>query len=230
MSRVRALIAMKEKSERVVNKNVRDINGKPLFYWVLSMLSDSKVIDEIIVDTDSKNMEEKIKSYFPNVTIKIRPEHIIGNEVSMNAVVENSLSYFDNDDIIFQTNVTNPLLRLKTVEKAIEEFKSNHCETLLSVNMHYNMFYDKDGVPINHDLANLQRTQDLDPLIEQNHTIHVFKKSAFSRERGKIGYNPHMFVMDAIEAWDIDYEYDFAMAELFLKNRDEFYGILDREQ
>ena len=45
---IKALLFMKEDSERVPNKNLRDFNGRPLFHWILETLSKSKYIEEIL--------------------------------------------------------------------------------------------------------------------------------------------------------------------------------------
>ena len=48
-----ALIPMKACSERVKNKNIRDICGKPLFYYIIETLHNYNNVDKIVVDTGS---------------------------------------------------------------------------------------------------------------------------------------------------------------------------------
>ena len=43
---------MKAHSERVSDKNMRPLCGRPLFHWILDALNDSGVVDEIIINTD----------------------------------------------------------------------------------------------------------------------------------------------------------------------------------
>ncbi len=50
---IKALLFMKEISERVPGKNLRLFFEKPLLYWILKALSDSIYISEIIINTET---------------------------------------------------------------------------------------------------------------------------------------------------------------------------------
>ena len=57
---------MKGNSERVPNKNIRLLNGKPVCHWILEALSRSKYIDEIITRSKTLFLRKEIvmsKSY-----------------------------------------------------------------------------------------------------------------------------------------------------------------------
>ena len=51
---ISAIVPIKRDSQRVEYKNFREINGKPLFYWILSSLNSSDYIDEIIINIDDE--------------------------------------------------------------------------------------------------------------------------------------------------------------------------------
>ena len=57
--RIVALLPMKANSSRVPGKNFRDFCGRPLFYWILSSLLDVSEIDQIIVNTDARDLLSK---------------------------------------------------------------------------------------------------------------------------------------------------------------------------
>jgi len=60
----------------------------------------------------------------------------------------------------------------------------------------------------------LSRTQDLDPIYEENSNFYLFSKSSFlSAKNNRIGKNPAIFKMNKLEAIDIDNEEDFLIAE-----------------
>ena len=54
-----------EHSERVVNKNFRLLAGRPLYCWTLSALLGSGQISRIIIDTDSRKLDDEVASHFP---------------------------------------------------------------------------------------------------------------------------------------------------------------------
>jgi N-acylneuraminate cytidylyltransferase len=76
----------------------------------------------------------------------------------------------------------------------------------------------KDGEPINHDPDNLIRTQDLDPIYEENSCLYLFSRDIFNKRENRLGFNPKMMVMDPIESIDIDEEHDFQLAEYFINH------------
>lgn len=217
-NRVVALLPMKGNSERVPNKNLKLFNGKPLFHWVLNELLKSKYIDEIIVNTDSDLIKKNISDNF-NSKVKVidRPKEIIGDFVSMNEIIAYDISQTEGS-IYLQTHSTNPLLTAKSIDNALEKMKlnidSNVFDSIFSVTKLQTRLYDSQGIPLNHDPDNLERTQDLNPIFEENSNFFIFSKNSFKQARNKrIGKNPLMFEIDKLEAMDIDEPQDFTIAE-----------------
>ena len=72
-----ALLPMKGHSERIPNKNLKLFAGKPLFYWTLKALLDCEMIGNVVINTDSKLIENTVLNLFPKrVIIEKRPEII----------------------------------------------------------------------------------------------------------------------------------------------------------
>jgi CMP-N-acetylneuraminic acid synthetase len=83
--------------------------------------------------------------------------------------------------------------------------------------------WDQLGRPINHNHNILLRTQDLPPVYEENSCLYIFTRENLLTRRNRLGDRPMMFEIPSIEAWDIDEELDFTVAEtLFLR----LYGEL----
>ena len=187
------LLPMKGNSERVPNKNLKLFNGKPLFHAVIDELIKSKYINKVIINTDSDLIAESaINSYQDFVTIHKRPKNIQGDFVSMNKIIEYDLNNSDSD-IYIQTHSTSPLLAIKSLDAAIERMinKVTDFDSIFSVTKIQTRFYDKSGNPYNHDPKKLLRTQDLDPLFEENSGFYIFTKESFKNADNKrIGLNP----------------------------------------
>ena len=116
-----ALLPMKGNSERVPNKNLKQFNGVPLYHIVMNTLIRSKYIDKIIVNTDSDRIKSDIHSNFKErVLIVDRPQEIVGDYVSMNKIIDYDLS-IHAADLYLQTHSTNPLLKTKSIDAAIEK-------------------------------------------------------------------------------------------------------------
>lgn len=219
MNDITALLPMKGHSERVPGKNIKLCAGKPLYQWVLESLVNTQSIKTIIVNTDSDKIANATKKY-PKVVIHMRPVNLCGDMVSMNDIIKYDLSNSEGEHYI-QTHVTNPLLKTATLETAITKYFENLAtnDSIFSVTEMHSRLYDSNLKPINHDPNKLIRTQDLDPIYEENSNFFIFSKNGFNKLSARIGITPSIYPMDRHEALDIDTEQDFAVADAVLRVR-----------
>lgn len=223
--KITALLPMKGTSERVPNKNMRNFDGEPLYHAIMKSLIASKYIDKVVINTDSDIIATDAKENFgDNVIIIDRPQSIQGGNVSMNVIIDYDLKQLDGEYFL-QTHSTNPLLRTETIDKAIETyFECMHegsCDSVFGVTRVQTRFYDKDAKPVNHNPEELLRTQDLEPLYEENSNFYIFSKESFKKSGNKrIGVNPKIMEVNKLEAVDIDEPEDFKLAELLHIHKD----------
>lgn len=219
-----ALVPMKGISERVPDKNIRTLNQKPACHWVLESLSSSDYINEIIVNTDSEKIKD-IVSIFEKVKVLDRADYLLGNEISIQPLIEHDLG-FSRNEFILQTHSTNPLLTTKTIDLAIESYLQNISthDSLMSVTPIKQRFYFQDGKAINHDPRKLIQTQLLEPIYHENSCMYIFSKQLNRALGSRIGSNPFFFEMNPFEATDIDEWHDFHWAEYLLKNRNNLFA------
>ena len=228
--RIVALLPMKANSERVKGKNFRDFGGKPLFKWVLDTLLSVSEIDLIVINTDARHiLAEYGLIDNERILIRDRSEEICGDLVSMNLIIQDDIKNIDSD-IYLMTHTTNPFLSRHSVQAAIEKFqitvKAGDADSLFTVNKVQDRFYDVDVQPINHDPANLIRTQDLNPWYQENSNLYLFSKDSFYKTDARIGANPTMLVTATYESTDIDTPDDWELGEVMV----EYYrkkGILN---
>lgn len=211
--RIVALVPMRHNSERVPQKNFREFNGKPLFYWILNTLSKCPSVDAIYVDTNSPTIKENAPAVSKKVAIIDRPAHLCAGETPMNEILLHDVSLIDADYYL-QTHVTNPLLKAETIERAIQTFlDSGEHDSLFAVTRLQTRLWNEQGAPVNHNLEILLRTQDLPPIFEENSNLYIFTKETLRARKNRIGTRPLMFEIPWHEACDIDEEIDFRVAE-----------------
>jgi CMP-N-acetylneuraminic acid synthetase len=173
-----------------------------------------------VIDTDSATIEKYVTQTFPDVQLISRPENLRAGTVPMNDVLLYDVRQVEAD-FYLQTHSTNPLLRTETISHAVETYlnKLLSYDTLFSVTGLQVRLWDKDARPINHNPAVLQRTQDLAPVFEENSNLYIFPRNVLEERGTRIGERPLMFQIDRMEAWDIDEEMDFEIAEFLYLNR-----------
>ncbi len=216
--RVVALVPMKAHSERVSNKNTRLLAGRPLYHHILETLEHTYVVDQVVINTDSDEIADGAKKAFSKVRVIHRPEELRGDLVSMNRIIAHDLEQ-TSGDIYLQTHATNPLLKSSTLSEALNRFaKAENYDSLFTVTRLQTRLYTADGTPINHNPEELIRTQDLQPVYEENSCVYVFTKDSFSAAGDKrIGKKPMLFETEQLESIDIDDENTFNLAEILAR-------------
>lgn len=216
-----ALLPMKANSQRVTGKNFKDFNGKPLFRWILDTLLSIKDIDNVVINTDAREILAK-NGLIENdqIIIRDRRPEICGDMISMNLIIEDDIENIDAD-IYIMTHTTNPLVKSETIRRALKLFRikeqRGEADSLFSVDKIQTRFYREDCSPVNHDPSNLLRTQDLEPWYEENSNFYFFTKEAFRTTNGRIGKNPIMFETPKLESIDIDTPDDWSFGLIAAK-------------
>ena len=215
-----ALLPMKANSERVTGKNFRDLCGKPLFRWVLDTLLSVSEIEKVIINTDARKiLSENGLVDSEKVVIRDRKPEICGDYVSMNEIIDDDIKNF-NSDLYLMTHTTNPFLSKKSIEKSINAYKkgllNKTADSLFTVNKMQERFYNSNVTPLNHDPAELIRTQDLEPWYVENSNLYIFTKDSFAATKARIGSNPLIFETPPDESIDIDTQNDWDFAEVMI--------------
>ena len=212
-----ALLPMKANSVRVKGKNFRDFCGKPLFRWILDTLLDVEEIDQIIINTDARQiLAANGLVGTDRIIIRDRKPEICGDHVSMNLVLGDDVACVPAD-LYLMTHTTNPLMSAETIRKAIEAFlkaqEAGHSDSLFTVDKVQTRFYRSDCSPVNHDPDNLIPTQNLEPWFEENSNLYIFTADSFSKTKARIGKKPMMYESPFFESIDIDTatDWDFAV-------------------
>jgi CMP-N-acetylneuraminic acid synthetase len=212
---ITALLPMKGHSERVHNKNMRIFAGAPLFHRMASTLERSSLVSSIIINTDSSTIAGNALEHFNKVIITDRPKDLQGDLVSMNKIIAHDIGLCEGEHFL-QTHSTSPLISLEGLEAAIRKYFEVIAEgydSLFSVTRLQTRLYDRCGQPINHCADELLRTQDLAPVYEENSCLYLFSRTSFAASEKRIGSNPFLLEIPREEAWDIDEEMDFQVAE-----------------
>ncbi len=213
MDRIVAVVPMRNESERVPGKNYRELGGRPLYHHIVETLLACRRIGHVVIDTDSDRIRADARDVFPAVEVIDRPPHLRDGKISMNDVLMHDVTRI-TADLYVQTHATNPLLRPGTVAKAVDALvDGTESDSLFGVTRLQTRLWSAEGKPMNHDRRVLVRTQDLSPVFEENSCLYLFTRESLEQHRNRIGERPILFEIPREEAWDIDEEVDFEIAQ-----------------
>ena len=215
--KIKALIAVRSGSERVVNKNLRPFAGANLLELKIKQLKAIRELDGIIVNSNDDRMLE-IADKLEVETVKREPQYATSN-VSMSDVYKNMAENF-NGDVVVYANVTNPLVNSESYSNAIKTFKeiSNKFDSLNSAHL-VKEFMFLDNKPVNYDLEHQPRSQDLPNIYALNFAFSILTKEYMIKYKNVVGQTPYMYELTESEAIDIDTEFDFEIAEFLYKKK-----------
>lgn len=204
-----AVVPMKLNNSRLPKKNTKSFtNGKPLCNYILSTLLSVEEIDEVFVYCSNP----EIKKYIPqNVKYLCRSVDLDSDLTSMTEV----LSCFEKKvsaDVYVMTHTTAPFISKSSIKKGINAVLSGKYDSSFSVKKVQDFLW-MGGKPLNYDLSNIPRTQDLPVFWEETSGFYIYKSDVMSKLHRRIGENPFMVEVDEIQAIDIDEPEDFFIAD-----------------
>ena len=209
-------------SQRVKQKNIRLLNGKPLISHIVDTAVKSQVFDEIYINSESDIFRETAEYY--KIKFYKRPEHLSSNTATNDDFVLDFIKNVEGD-LLVQLLCTSPFITVEEIINFIQEIKDKKLDTLISVkNEQIECVFD--GKPINFDeKGQTLPSQDLKPIQAYACGIMGWKYDSFFQNmkkfdsgyhggNGKIGY----FELKGFSTIDIDNEEDFQLAELVSKS------------
>ena len=123
--RVIAIIPARSGSKGVPNKNIRMLGGYPLIAWSISAAKKTRLINEVVVSTDSEEYAQIANNYGASVPF-LRPVSLSKDDSSDLSCIQHALGEIRNingrPDIIVHLRPTTPLRDPKLIDSAIEDF------------------------------------------------------------------------------------------------------------
>lgn len=214
--KIKALVAVRSGSVRVLNKNIRPFAGTTLLDIKIKQLLKIRGLDGIVVNSNDEEILSIAARY--NVETVLRDQHFASNEVTMSAVYANMAENFSGDTVMY-SNVTNPLFEVASIENMIKIYKDGgDFDSVNSVNS-IKEFMWLDGKAINYDPSQQPRSQDLPNIQAINFAISLISRSNMIQFRNVVGHKPFLYEISETEAVDIDTQLDFDIAEILYKRR-----------
>lgn len=129
--KVLAVIPARAGSKGIPNKNIRLIGGQPLVYYAIRNALNSKYITDIVVSTDS--WEVQIIAKQMGVNCIWRQSELCGDDVTLDAVIADAVPKNKKWDYIVTMQPTSPTLSVNTLDNAIKYIIEKNIDTLISV-------------------------------------------------------------------------------------------------
>jgi len=203
-----AFLPAKGTSSRIENKNIKLLDGKPLFLNTSEKLVSCDFIDEVYLDSES----EEIFSFAENVNC-----HFLKRDplLATNATDGHSLFYNQakqvEADIYIQILGTSPFIKKETIQKGIQILKT-HSEYDSVILVKKEKLYTWNDKTANYDLEHIPNSIDLPDTIIETMGLYITRKNVPLEMKKRIGKNPYLLEASTIEAVDVNYPDEFELA------------------
>lgn len=222
-NKILVVIPARGGSKGIPRKNVRLLNNNPLISYSIRTAKASQYVDDVVVTTDDSEIA-LLSEKFGASAVR-RSEELSTDEVSLDPVVYDAMVQkeklaFDEYDIVITMQPTSPLLKVETLDKAIEKFEDFSIDSVISVvdDRHLNWGYDEKNeryFPIY--IERLPRQQL--PKSFKETGAFLATRRAFVREDSRLGTNIDIVEVSKEESVDITSFEDWWIAENYLQKK-----------
>lgn len=176
---------------------------------------------EIILSTDDPVALEIARSeaFRDRVCVEERPAWLCTSEVPLRDLILHVPTVCSHDWIIW-THVTSPFFDAERISAATAELhrrRSEGYDSLMSVTRIQKYLWDpQTGKSVNYDHSAVPwpSTQKLPLWYEVNSGLFIAHREAYERKADRIGEKPFCWENDWLSSVDVDWEDDFALAEM----------------
>lgn len=206
-------------SKRLPHKMIRPFAGDTLFGIVLDKLLTCKnipnenIVASVYEDDLIEIVDNKPISYF------VRSQESAQEEDNLQLIYEWHDKLPANFEYVVLISGCNPLLKVETIDKFIEKFVNQEEENLFAVIEKRQYYWNKDGKMINDwpEGETIMNTKVIEPTYEAAHCLYASRLDTIKDNKFMVDYskeNLTLFTIPELEAFDIDFEWQFKVAEL----------------
>lgn len=190
-----AMIPARMGSQRLKQKNLREIDGVPIITRAIRKCKEAGVFDEIYVNSEHPDFGDIAKQ--EGVLFHQRPEELGNHTATSEQYVYEFLTHHDCEFLI-QVHSIAPLLTIEEIKGFTTFYSDSPYDVLLSVvNEQIECAYK--GEPVNFTYNEKTNSQDLEPVQRITWSITGWKRSIFLKASdsgkcatyaGRVGYYP----------------------------------------
>lgn len=227
--KILAIIPARGGSKGIPKKNIHPLGNKPLIAYTCEAAKKSKLIDRVIISTDSKEINDVAVEYGAESPF-LRPDYLSEDNTPAFPVIEYTIQKLKEKegytpDAVLLLQPTSPFRTEKHIDEAIQKFMDSSLDTLVSVvevPHQYNplsILKPEDDGLVNYVVSEQQilRRQDKPKVFARNGPAILINKCKELLERKTLYPKKVAFYeMDELSSHDIDRKEDLLLAEMYL--------------
>ena len=209
--KIAGVILARGGSKGIPNKNIININGKPLIQYSIDALIQSNC-GPIFVSTNDIQIANVGKSLGANIID--RPDHLATDTSTSESALLHAVNFIDADIIVF-VQPTSPLIEAKYINEGLG--KLDEYDSVFSVfEEHWLPSWTEEITPIGWDINNRPRRQDKKTKLIENGAFYISKKKNILNSKLRYSGNIGIVKMPKSKSFQIDNNDDLKLVEKLL--------------
>jgi CMP-N-acetylneuraminic acid synthetase len=202
-------VPIKLNSQRLPNKMLLPLGDGALCERIFNTLINVK--GDVELDIYCYCSDESIKEYLPDDVIFLQRDKTLDSDETKGIQIYQSFVNMVDADIYCLCHATSPFITKKSILKGLNMVSNDIYDSAFSVSKVQTFTWFNNN-PLNYDIDNIIRTQEIEPIFWETSAFYIFKKHILKEHNRRIGFNPFMVETDRIESIDIDEEEDYIIA------------------
>jgi CMP-N,N'-diacetyllegionaminic acid synthase len=224
--RILCVIPARGGSKGVPGKNTRLLGGKPLIAYTIGHARSSKLLDRIIVSTDSVQIARMAKKFKAEVPF-MRPASLATDSSKTIDVLLHAMDWMQTKekydfDILVLLHATTPFRIPEDIDAAVRLLVDKKADNVFSVteahrNPYFNMV-ERDTKGRAHIVkpGHYFTRQSAPKVFDMNASIYVWWKDVLKKRRSSFLKRTMVYEMPKERSVDIDDTFDFSIAEALM--------------
>lgn len=204
-----AFLPVKGSSTRIESKNIKLLDGKPLFLHTLEKLLTCDFIDEVYLDTESDEVVA-LADYLSHKVMRRDPA-LANNKTDGHKLFYNEVCHTDAD-VYIQILCTSPFISKDTIKKGVDKVSSGEFDSAILV-QNEKQYTWTNGSP-DYNLNSIPNSGELPDTTIETMGLYVVSREAANQTKRRIGEKPFLIEATPTEAIDVNYPEDFELATL----------------
>ncbi len=215
-----AFIPVRGGSKSIPLKNIKPFCGKPLVCWNIEALEACAEVDEVVVATDSDEIEKVVteRNYK-----KTRVYRRSAENASDTASTESVMSEYIHraqlaDNVVFMlVQATSPLTQTHHFSESLAIYAQGEYDSMLTCVRNYRFFWNADGTSKNYDYTHRPRRQNFAGELMENGAFYINTVGNILKSGNRLSGHIGIYEMPEYTATEIDEPDDWAVLENLMR-------------
>lgn len=220
MVRTVAFIPVRGGSKSIPLKNIKPFCGKPLVCWNIEALEKCDLVNEIVVATDSDEIEDVVlKMRYRKTIVYRRSAENASDTASTESVMLEYISkgQHSDDTVFILVQATSPLTQSNHFDEALSVYSTGEYDSMLSCVRSKRFFWNDNGTSRNYDYRTRPRRQDFSGDWMENGAFYINTVGNILRDKNRLSGKIGIYGMPEYTSIEIDEPDDWIVLENIMR-------------